>query len=248
MIYNFEDLSFQPLTIDRFIHKKGFYEVKERPYAALSFRVSGSGTFEVQNKKFVTKPGDVLFIPADTSYKVEYSVSESIVVHLRHCNYYEAENICFENRSVINVMFQSMMETWNKEHSVNQAKSDMYAILEKIAKDKKISIENSAFANCVRYIESNFCDPSLDIMKVCEIGFISSSSLQRFFLQYFGMSPKQYLIKLRMNKALTFLVENELSVKETAFSCGFSDEKYFSRAFKKHFGYSPSQLRNHIVE
>lgn len=41
MIYNFEGLSFQILTVDRFSHKDGCFKVKERPYAALSFRLSG---------------------------------------------------------------------------------------------------------------------------------------------------------------------------------------------------------------
>jgi transcriptional regulator GlxA family with amidase domain len=50
-----------------------------------------------------------------------------------------------------------------------------------------------------------------------------------------------------MNKALQLLVENRLSVKEISFLCGFSDEKYFSRAFREKYGYPPSQLRDHIV-
>ena len=47
MIYNFDNLSFQILTVDRFFHQKGFFEVNTRPYAALSFRVSGTGDFEI---------------------------------------------------------------------------------------------------------------------------------------------------------------------------------------------------------
>ena len=42
MIYNFDELAFQVLTVDRFYHHKGTYSVKARPYAALSFRVSGT--------------------------------------------------------------------------------------------------------------------------------------------------------------------------------------------------------------
>ena len=47
MLYNFDELSFQILTIDRFLHKEGIFQVKERPYAALSFRVSGTGNFKI---------------------------------------------------------------------------------------------------------------------------------------------------------------------------------------------------------
>jgi len=247
MIYNFEKLSFQVLTVDRFLYREGFFNVKARPYAALSFRVSGTGKFEIGAKRFTTKPGDVLFLPANISYKVEYSVSESIVVHFDQCNYSEVENICLENSSTINIGFENLLEVWNKKRSINQTKSIIYDILDKMSNDQKISIDNTAVANCVRYIDAHFCDPKVDIETVCDVAFISVSSLQRAFAKYFGMSPKQYLIQLRMNRALELLTEIKLSVKEISFVCGFTDEKYFSRAFKKRYGCSPSQLKNNMI-
>ena len=247
MIYNFDNLSFQLLTVDRFFHQEGFFDVKSRPYAALSFRVSGTGKFEVGAKHFITKPGDVLFIPANLPYKVEYSVSESIVVHFDQCNYSDAENICLGNSSKINICFEHLLEVWNKQRSINQTKSIIYDILDKMSNDQKMSISDTAVANCVRYIDAHFCDPKIDIETVCSVAFISISSLQRAFAKYFGIPPKQYLIQLRMNKALELLTENELSVKKISFVCGFTDEKYFSRAFKKKYGYPPSQFRKHII-
>lgn len=247
MIYNFEDLSFKLLTVARFVHQKGSFNVKARPYAALSFRVSGTGDFEIGAKQFVTKPGDVLFLPANTPYKVEYSVSESIVVHFDRCNYSEVENICFDNSSKIGICFERLLEAWNGRRSVNQAKSIIYDILDKMANEQHESISNAAVAACVRYMEEHYCDPSLDIETLCSISFISVSSLQRAFEKWLAMSPKQYLIHLRMNRALELLTKNEISVKEISFACGFTDEKYFSRAFKKRYGYPPSQLKNNMI-
>ena len=247
MIYNYENLSFQLLTVDRFFHQEGFFDVKARPYAALSFRVSGTGKFEIGTKRFTTKPGDVLFLPAHISYKVEYSVSESIVVHFDQCNYSEVENICLENSSTIHIGFENLLEVWDKKRSINQAKSIIYYILDKMANNQKTSISDTSVAAGVRYIDAHFSDSKIDIETVCGVAFISVSSLQRGFAKYFGMSPKQYLIQLRMNRALELLTENKLSVKEISFVCGFTDEKYFSRAFKKRYGCSPSQLKNNMI-
>ena len=61
MIYNFDDLFFKILMVDRFIHKEGFFDVKARPFSVLSFRVRGSGAFEIGNKRFLTQKGDVMF-------------------------------------------------------------------------------------------------------------------------------------------------------------------------------------------
>ena len=51
-----------------------------------------------------------------------------------------------------------------------------------------------------------------------------------------------------MEKALELLSEGELSIKEIAFTCGYSDEKYFSRAFRKKYGCPPSHFyKNEFV-
>ncbi|MBQ9805343.1 MAG: AraC family transcriptional regulator [Clostridia bacterium] len=246
MIYNFEELSFQILTVDRCTHKKGSFQVKARPYAAFSYRVNGNGQFEIGGKRIVSSAGDILFLPANMPYRVDYSGGDSIFVHLMQCNYTEAENLRPENKTPIEAMFQNLLEAWRTQRSVNHAKATVYDILDKIANAQKKSIGDSAFTSCLRYMEEHFCDPTLNIQSVCAKGFLSASSLQRAYERHFGISPKQYLTRLRMNRALELLSENELSVKEIAFSCGFTDEKYFSRAFKEKYGCPPSQMQSNI--
>lgn len=246
MLYNFDDLSFRIFTIDRFVHRNGFFKVEGLPYSAFSLRVNGSGAFQIGNKHFVTQKGDVTFLPANIPYTVEYSNSEIIFIHFEHCNYKEAENICLNNSAEIGLLFTKLLESWNERHSVNRAKSIIYKILEKIEKDKRSVPENSPFANCISYMEKHFSDPQLDIPEVCSVGFISASSLQRAFNAHFGLSPKKYLLNLRLNRALELLTENELSIKEIAFACGFKDEKYFSRAFKGKYGYPPSRVKSNV--
>lgn len=246
MIYNFEELSFQILTVDHCFHKKGSFRVKARPYAAFSYRASGSGSFEIGNKHFLSEAGDILFLPANMPYRVDYSGGESIFVHLMQCNYTEAESIRPKNKTQIEAIFQNLLEAWRTQHSVNHAKATVYEILDKIANAQRKTIGDSAFTSCLRYMEEHFCDSTLNIQTMCEKGFLSASSLQRAFDRHFGISPKQYLSKLRMNRALELLSESTLSIKEIAYSCGFTDEKYFSRAFKEKYGCPPSQLQNSI--
>lgn len=240
MLYNFDTLSFQILTVDRFIHTPGTFHVRARPYAALSYRLHGTGVFQIAGRQIIVQPGDVLFLPAETDYEVEYSVSETIVVHFSQCNYAEPENISLKNPAAVAVRFERMLENWNARHAVNQAKAAVYDILDKIANDKKTSTDNAAFSRCLRYIDQHFCESTLDINAICQAGFISASSLQRAFQTHLGLSPKEYLIKLRMLRALDLLAENKLSIKEIAYACGFADEKYFSRAFRHKYGYPPS--------
>lgn len=247
MIYHFDELTFRPISVDRFLHKTGRFDVKERRFAALSFRLSGTGTFEIFGKQLLSAPGDVLFLPANMPYRVEYSNnSEIIAVHLEQCNYTDAESIRLRNAAPTEARFLQLLEAWNGKRSVNQAKSILYDLLEKIAEDQMQSLGDAPFFDCVSYMDAHFCEPALTVERICKERFISASTLQRKFYGHFGISPKQYLLKLRMNRALELLLNNELSVKDVAFACGFSDEKYFSRAFCKRYGYPPSQIKNQI--
>ena len=236
---------FKILTIDRFYHKEGYFCVNARPYAALSFRESGTGTFKMGGKTLHTKPGDVLFIPANLPYEVDYSTSESIVVNMELCDYSIPEAFELHSESGVALMFALLLEEWDKYHSANRAKATIYNILEKIEEYFSENTENSTLDKCIQYMDVHFCDPELDIKKVCDVAFISRSNLYRLFLNRFGISPKQYIIKQRLNKALKLLVGEELSVKEISSACGFSDDKYFSRIFKEKYGSPPSKLRQH---
>ncbi|MBR7136603.1 MAG: helix-turn-helix transcriptional regulator [Clostridia bacterium] len=246
MICHFDELEFKPVSVANFVQENGSILVKERPYASFSFRTKGVGEFEICGRHFTVKEGDLLFVPANVPYRVEYLSSEIIVAHLENCNYAEAECICLQNAVAVESLFRKLLEAWNGKHSVNHAKSILYEIMETIAEDKTGAVGDTAFADCVAYINAHFCDPQLDVEEICEHEFISVSSLQRKFRRYFEQSPKQYLIKLRMNRALELLIADRLSVREIALSCGFTSEKYFSRAFKAQYGCPPSQIKRHF--
>ncbi|MBO5416961.1 MAG: helix-turn-helix transcriptional regulator [Clostridia bacterium] len=248
MIHNYDNLSFQILSIGKFVHQDGVFYVKARPFAALAFRAHGSGTLKFVNKQsIITLPGDVFYLPANMPYKAEYSSSESIVVHLEQCNYFTPESIQLNNPAKIAAKFQLLLDSWEKNFSVNQAKSILYDILVDISEDKKKSVLNDTVKSCINTIELNFQDCNLNIEDLCQKNYISVSTLQRAFREYTGTSPKQYLITLRINQALSLLINTNLSIREISTTCGFADDKYFSRAFKKRYGYSPTQLRKSTI-
>ena len=71
---------------------------------------------------------------------------------------------------------------------------------------------------------------------------LSRDYLVRLFKKHFHIPPKEYLQQCRMNTARNML-SSGLSVKETAYRCGFQDELYFSRFFHQREGVSPKQYQ-----
>lgn len=63
------------------------------------------------------------------------------------------------------------------------------------------------------------------------------------FRMCMGMTPYSYLIRIRMERAETLLQTGDMTVQEVAFVCGYNDPLYFSRAFSRHFGVSPTDYK-----
>ena len=78
---------------------------------------------------------------------------------------------------------------------------------------------------------------------------ISRSHLFRSFQNYVRKSPKEYLSEYRIKQACHLLKETTLSVSAIAYSVGFANNLYFSKAFKKQKGIGPSEYRKkHVPE
>ena len=248
MLYGFDELSFQVLTVGRFFHKKGVFEVKERPFSVFSLRTRGTVRFEVDQKVLNSHEGEILFLPANMGYRAEYETpGESIVVHFLDCNYTNAENFVLKNPKKAEALFQRLLTDWEERGAVNRVKSGVYEILDQIAADQRLATLTPAFAQCVRYLEEHAFDPKLRIEDACNAGFMSTSGMYRSFYACFGMSAKSYLNKLRMSRALTLLSQDDCSILEIAEACGFNDVKYFSKAFKATYGCPPSHFKHNIT-
>lgn len=70
------------------------------------------------------------------------------------------------------------------------------------------------------------------------------ASFRKLFKKYTGISPGQYQMQHRINKATNLLNEGKLSIKEIALELNFETPQYFARIFKKKTGKSPVEFSN----
>lgn len=76
-----------------------------------------------------------------------------------------------------------------------------------------------------------------------KIAHMSSSNLMRVFRKATGQTPIEYLIRLRIQKAMELLQNTDMTITEIAMEVGFNDSNYFTRQFRKIVGESPRQFR-----
>ncbi len=100
--------------------------------------------------------------------------------------------------------------------------------------------------NAVNYIESSYADPNLSADAVCEYLHLSPSYLRALFKQQIGNTIIGYITKARMERARTLLADGKLKNYGIAEMVGYSDPHYFSYCFKRYYGMSPVEMREHL--
>ena len=88
----------------------------------------------------------------------------------------------------------------------------------------------------------------LNIADLANRIFLDSAYFSRLFRRHVGMSPKQYILHLRMEAAKNLLATTNYSVKEIALTVGFRDPLYFSKLFLKATSLTPSAFRAANIE
>ena len=90
-------------------------------------------------------------------------------------------------------------------------------------------------------IENNLAEP-FDIAEAAQKYAFSPNYLRKLFKDFTGVSPIQYINRLRMIRACEGLESRRMSIKEAAEYVGIYDLNYFSRLFKKIIGCSPNKI------
>ena len=92
------------------------------------------------------------------------------------------------------------------------------------------------------YIE-HFYYKKFTIGDIADSIHIDERYLYNIFRQKMGMSPKQYLCKVRYDTAMFFLETSQLTISEIASAVGFENGQYFASFFKSVSGISPTEYR-----
>lgn len=99
-----------------------------------------------------------------------------------------------------------------------------------------------AVLSICEWIRGNYYK-TFTVSELGELFGYQADYLSTLFKKHMGISLIGYTNRLRIEAAKTLLANYHLSIKEAAYSCGFPDEKYFMRVFKKLEGMTPSEYK-----
>lgn len=96
------------------------------------------------------------------------------------------------------------------------------------------------------WIKTN-CHRQLSASDIAAEFHYNTEYFSALFKKETGMPLIGFLNKCRIEVAKNLLSSENVSIKEAAFSCGFNDEKYFMKMFRKHEGMTPMQYKNYFL-
>ena len=104
----------------------------------------------------------------------------------------------------------------------------------------------SAKADLVAFMNHNYV-LNIPLTTLAKMSGRSIASFNRDFKKLFQDSPHKWILKKRLDKAKELLLTTDQKISDIYFPLGFEDFAHFSRVFKKHFGKSPTEMRQSSV-
>jgi len=98
------------------------------------------------------------------------------------------------------------------------------------------------FAEALDYLKKNFNEP-MNTPELAKIAGMSVSQFERRFRRGLGSSPRQYLLRLRVDSAARLLTFTARPIAQISKECGFHDHAHFTRSFKKMMSMTPLSFR-----
>jgi AraC-like DNA-binding protein len=142
-------------------------------------------------------------------------------------------------------LFQKIFVCWvgKKEGYYFRCISLLYEILAQIQKtEHRPTLPHKKIQPAVDAILNGFLREELSVGALADRCGISESYFKRLFKEKYGISPKRYIIQLKINHACDLLRLSRYSISQIAEICNFSDVYFFSRQFKQYMGISPSEF------
>ncbi len=244
------------MTVSRLIahsykyNKSKSVHVGAKRVHTLTLRVYGTKviTPDGAQKPLVSDAGSITYIPSGVAYsEVAHDDGLAYSVHFElfeECDctafvYKPASGIEYEN--LFRVLCEGYRAGYERDY---RCLSLLYAIFAQLTSDLTRS-ERHAVPKRIRHaldvINHYYSEPDLSISALAADANVSDVYFRREFRTCVGMSPIEYVAKVRLENAKALLDTGIYPVSEVATRCGFDSISYFSQRFKKAYGLSPSE-------
>lgn len=127
----------------------------------------------------------------------------------------------------------------------------LHSVLTRTDKDLPVFISETdliKLAQVEKRLLANYKEEFPSIEEMAKLALMSETKLKKLFKRVFGMGLYEYYQKNRMHKAKDMLLSGKFKISEIGITLGYSNLSNFSAAFKKEFGFLPSEYKNQAAQ
>ena len=125
-----------------------------------------------------------------------------------------------------------------------QASAIAYQLLTMAVSGHRTRNEDHLANQAVQIIHRKWNQPQLCVKQLADRLHLHRSNLSRRFEKAVGIPPATYLVRLRVQNALSMLKQTAKPIAEVAELCGYNDPNYFARLMHRYTGLSPRRFRS----
>ena len=218
-----------------------------RTHYLIHFVVSGKGYYKIGNREYKLGKGEMFVIPPYT--ETYYEADQKDPWHYIWIGFTTDKELPFELNDTIKCpealyIFNQMKNCSTMEKGKSAYLSarlwDLFSLFLDQEKPETDYVETALVLIHSEYMKEITVS---DIAKRLNLDRTYFSTL---FKKRVGISPKQYLIDLRLKIAATLMTDMDKSISVAACSVGYTDIFNFSKLFKLHYGVSPATYKSNF--
>lgn len=243
------------------VNDHNIYERAEYPFTVWEEIIDGEGFVTVDDQSFPVRKGDIYVLPRGKCSRLEphvrhpwkkkyFLLSGSLPVVLLH-QFGFSKQFHFPGGAALSCgTFDILLKLYNEGHA------DMHITaaeqLLKLLWHLRYSREDTAAASsavrlAIRNIDLHY-EERLDLDAVAAEAGISRSHLQALFKKEVGISPYEYHLNRKFEKAKELLIQSTFSIESIAQRLAFRNRFHFSSEFKRRTGVPPGEFRRKGAE
>ncbi|HBY89281.1 MAG TPA: AraC family transcriptional regulator [Aerococcaceae bacterium] len=251
-----------------------FYQIKMAPFESLSIPGDyyeliivdqGELIHHVDDEEYVAKKNDC-FIYQPGQVRKQSITKDGITSYLSII--FDAKGLTptatnqiihlgSQNTALIERIIELSNITTNDRYTDDEVLLNLKLILLKIVQGEanhtekpttsmRENYENELFQAMVDFLDAHVEDQN-QVSDLVEHFSLSRSTIQSLFNKYANTTPKNYINTIRLNRSKQMIQETQMTLSQIADYLGYGSIQYFSRAFSKEFGLSPSSYAKSIV-
>ena len=226
--------------------------------------ISGRGTLKIGDEVYCAQAGDIFYIPPDR--EINYRADGTDPWEYRWVGFVGTKSMVTLNETVLprvictalrqpDVLVERMRQIYECASQGNDrgelmALGHMYFFLAELLAECGAQGGNGDVAaeyvhRATDFIREHYAE-NISVDSICQWLNISRSYLYKLFRRYYGVSPSNYLIHYRLEKARELLDAQQYPVNVVADRVGFSDHPYFTKRFRMVYDMTPREYARRL--